>query len=258
MVENVKKHIHSGKLCQLPCKKFKPHVPINTFFYHAAFIEKNFFSKALKHLMIEQHSGPPPGLLTRVRDGVETFDAEDVMKSFKKLLKEKLPLSLKALQIEFINRTLCSRNKLFKFKIAESPMCSKCHTIADTEHCIYFCDFPSFCAKKIAIYLDVRFHNGVPHVQLAMKKLFLYNIYIEELDPRIAGQIMNLILNLKKSYLAFAAEEKWLNWGTVVYYAQLFSHIRKTITQRIFVDLEVNLLNDLLIALTEDFTHTMT
>ena len=102
----------------------------------------------------------------------------------------------------------------------------------------------------------MRYHNGVPNIQVASKKLFLYNMYIEELEPRVAGQVMNLILLLKKSYLNFAAEERWIHWNTTVFYAQLFSHIRKTITHRIFVDLDVNFLNDLLVALTEDFTNT--
>ena len=124
-------------------------------------------------------------------------------------------------------------------------LCTRCHTIATTEHCIFECDFPTFCTTKIANFLDLKFHNGVPNTHLARKKLFLFNIYIEELDPR--GQVMNLIMSLKKSYLQFAATEKWIGWNNVVFYAQLFAHIRKVIEQRLFVDLEVTLLNDLLV-----------
>ena len=75
-----------------------------TFFFHSVIIERNFFSNAARQLLIEKHQdSPPPGHLTRVRDGVETFDAEEVMKSCKRILGQKIPLSLKSLHIEFLN-----------------------------------------------------------------------------------------------------------------------------------------------------------
>ena len=97
---------------------------------------------------------PPSWTSIRIRDWVETFDAEEVMKSCKRILKEKIPVSLKSMHIEFLNRTLCSRNKLFKFGLVESPNCSICHEIATTEHCLYECSFPRFCTTKIATFLD--------------------------------------------------------------------------------------------------------
>ena len=256
LVGNVRKHIPMGKLTQLPSKRFKSSRPINTFFYHSIYENRFFFSKALKNLMMEQHQEPPPGLLTRERDGVETFDLEISMSSFRRVLNEKIPLSLKSLHIEFINRTLWSRNKLFKFGHAESPNCSICFEVATTEHCLFFCKFPSFCASKIADFLDRKLHGGVPHVHLAREKLFLHCIYIDELPSSICGQVMNLILSLKKSCLEYAAEEKWLSWSSTVWYAQLFSHIRKTVAQRLFLNLPVNLLNEMLEALTIEFSES--
>ena len=258
VVRNVKKHIFPGMLRQLPVKKFKKRNSMCPFFYQAVVIERNFFSNAVRQLLIEKYQdSPPPGLITRVKDGVETFDAEEVMKSCKRILKEKIPVSLKSLHIEFINRTLCSRNKLFKFGLVESPNCSICHEIATTEHCLYECSFPRFCTTKIATFLDEKFHRGVPHIHLARKKLFLFNMYIDELHPLRMGcsQIMNLILTLKKSYLQFAATERWSGWGEVVHFAQLFAHIRKVIEQRLFVDLKVDLLHELLASLTEEFSQ---
>ena len=136
-------------------------------------------------------------------------------------------------------------------------MCTICHEVATTEHCLYECNFPSFCTTKIAHFLDEKYHRGVPHIHLARKKLFLFNMYIEELHPlrMVCGQIMNLILTLKKSYLQFAATERWLGWGEVVYYAKLFAHIRKVIEQRLFVDLKVDLLHELLASLIEEFSQ---
>ena len=148
-------------LRQLPIKKFKRKKSICPFFYHSVFIEKNFFSNAMRQLLNDKHqNAPPPGLLTRIRDGVETFDAEEVMRSCKRILKEKIPVSLKSLHIKFLNRTLYSCNKLFKFGSVESPMCSICHEIATTEHCLYECNFPSFCTTKIANFLMKNITGG--------------------------------------------------------------------------------------------------
>ena len=80
-------------------------------------------------------------------------------------------------------------------------------------------------------------------------------MYIEELHPLACGQVMNLILTLKKSYLQFAATEKWLGWGEVVFYAIFFAYIKKVIEQCLFVNLEVNLLHEMLASLIEEFSH---
>ena len=97
---------------------------------------------------------------------------------------------------------------------------------------------------------------------LIISILYLYcnvsiNMYIDELHPlrMVCGQVMNLILTLKKSYLQFAATERWSGWGEVVHYAQLFAHIRKVIEQRLFVDLKVDLLHELLASLIEEFSQ---
>ena len=82
-------------------------------------------------------------------------------------------------------------------------------------------------------------------------------MYIEELHSLqlVCGQVMNLILTLKKSYLQFAATKRWLGLGEVVFYAQLFAHIRKVIEQRLFDDLKVDLLHELLASLIEEFSQ---
>ena len=65
---------------------------------------------------------------------------------------------------------------------------------------------------------------------------------------------MNLILSIKKSCLNFAADEKWMSWNRVIFYAQLFAHTQKVIAQRMFMNLEVELLTDFITALTDEFS----
>ena len=43
LVGNVRKHIPTGKLTQLPSKRFRSRRPINTFFYHSIYENKFFF-----------------------------------------------------------------------------------------------------------------------------------------------------------------------------------------------------------------------
>ena len=87
---------------------------IKPMFFHSAFCDKSFFAKANRKLLLsETESRYPPALETRIRDNVETFDTEIVMNSFKKLLKSKIPLKLKSFHVEFLYRTLASRNELF-------------------------------------------------------------------------------------------------------------------------------------------------
>ena len=57
---------------------------------------------------------------------------------------------------------------------------------------------------------------------------------------------MNLILTIKKSCLDFASDDRWLHWNRVVFYAQLFAHTKRVITQRLFMALDVEMLNDFL------------
>ena len=82
-------------------------------------------------------------------------------------------------------------------------------------------------------------------------------MYIDEIPSSLCGQVMNLILSLKKSCIEYAADERWIGWSRTVWYAQLFSHIRKTVAQRLFMNLQVDLLNELLEALTTEFSESV-
>ena len=79
---------------------------------------------------------------------------------------------------------------------------------------------------------------------------------IEELHPSLAGQVMNLILSIKKSCLNFVSEDKLIGWNNTVYFAQLFAHVLKVIAQRLYMNLEVKLLTDFITTLASEFTNT--
>ena len=175
------------------------------------------------------------------------------MESFEKLLRAKIPLKLKSFHVEFIYRTLPSRSKLFKFGIAQSYLCGRCLEKADTEHVLYYCSFPKFCMKKIAAFLDDTYHKGVPKVHLCRMKWFLYNIYVEEIPGAVQGEIMNLSLLLKQFCILSAAEDKWRTWTVTVHFAQLLSHVKRTILQRKYLNIPVDTLQTLHDYLVNDY-----
>ena len=57
----------------------------------------------------------------------------------------------------FIALKQVATNYLFKFKLAEAPLCGRCLVTADTENILFFCDFPKFsklATKKLPIIIN--------------------------------------------------------------------------------------------------------
>ena len=101
IVKNVQHFLPANKMQIFPKKRFK--FPIKPFFYHAAFCDKTFFSKSSRRLLFdESKSLYPPALQTRIRDNIETFDTEIIMDGFAKILKAKIPSSLKSFHASFL------------------------------------------------------------------------------------------------------------------------------------------------------------
>ena len=253
IVSNVSKIMPVNRMQIFGDKPFR--LPIKPIFYHATFSDKAFFSKVSRRLLFDETNNLyPPALNTRIRDNVETYDPQIIMESFEKLLRAKIPLKLKSFHVEFIYRTLPSRSKLFSFGIAQSYLCGRCVEKADTEHILYYCSFPKFCMKKIAAFLDDTYHKGVPNVHLCRMKWFLYNIYVEEIPKSVQNEIMNLSLLLKQFCIMSAAEDKWRTWTVTVHFAQLMSHVKRTILQRKYLNIPVDTLQALHNYLVNDYT----
>ena len=119
---------------------------------------------------------------------------------------------------------------------------------------MFHCHFPKFCMLKISAFLDDRYHRGVPNVHLCRMKWFLYNIYVDEIPKRVHNELANLVIRLKQFCIMTAAEEKWINWSETVHYAQLMSHIKRVIIQRKFLNLPVDILQDMFDHVVNDFT----
>ena len=74
---NFKRFLPTYRMVKLSSKRFK-RAPIQPMFYHAAFRDKSFF-KSMQRVLIDQEQRTPPGLETRIRDQVETFDSEPII-----------------------------------------------------------------------------------------------------------------------------------------------------------------------------------
>ena len=64
-----------------------------------------------------------------------------------------------------------------------------------------FAVFLHFVLPKLLTFLTINCMGGVPHIHLARERLFLHCMYIDELPSRFCGQIMNLVLSIKKVVL---------------------------------------------------------
>ena len=253
IVKNVAHFVPTCNMLHFADKQFR--FASKPMFYHATFCDKAFFAKTMKKLLMDETEKKyPPALDTRIRDNVESFDTESIMNSFSKILRAKLPLKLKSFHVEFVFRTLPSRNKLCKFKIVQSFLCGRCIQTANTEHILFYCDFPRFCIDKISKFLDDMFNRGVPHISLCRQKWFLFNIFPEEIPQRVHSELSNLVLLLKMFCISSAAEDKWRTWNNTVFYAQLMSHINRAILQRKYLHLSVGMLQGLYDFVVNDFT----
>lgn len=100
-----------------------------------------------------------------------------------------LDTKLKAFQYKFLNRIIHTNEKLFSFKIADSPYCTFCkNEVESTEHFFFFCNevdmFWKEVLSRIAIYsnLDVFFGKFdidkdltvINHISL-LGKFFIYS-----------------------------------------------------------------------------------
>ena len=120
-----------------------------------------------------------------------------------------------------------------KFNIAElgvsSSVCEICKVIANTEHALFECKFPQFCAQTISDFLDAKFHNSVPWISVNKRNLFLYSCYLDEIPKTVQYEIILLTLVMKSRFLYWSANNKWEKWSKITYAAQMLNMINRAI-----------------------------
>ena len=64
-------------------------------------------------------------------------------------------------------------------------------------------------------------------------------IYVDEIPKQVQNDLANLVLTLKHFCIMSAAEDKWKTWSETVHFAQLMSHVKRTIPKRKYLNLPV-------------------
>ena len=98
----------------------------------------------MKLMANRKYSSTPPAYNTRARDQVDRpITSELFVQSYTMISKLHLNSYSMSTHLHFLNRTLWSKNKHFKSLKTDSDTCDRCHVIADSEHQLADCTFPT-------------------------------------------------------------------------------------------------------------------
>jgi hypothetical protein len=184
-------------------------IPLGTVFEK----NKKIFAFHFKRLHRDKYDIELPAIKTRQRDNLYFPDKEMFSMTLHKLFKLPIILHFKNFYLEQINRTLSSKNKLFKWNLSDSNLCAKCNIVSTTEHALLYCIFPTYFIHKLAIFLDLKFNDGKPNFIFLKENFYLYNMYFEEFSENIYLQLSNFILAAKDRSLKFSKEENISKWN---------------------------------------------
>ena len=154
-----------------------------------------------------------PSIKTRIRDKLYFPDKEMFFLSFRKIFDMPLILHYKNFYIEQINRTLTSKNKMFKFKLTDSNLCLKCNIISTTEHAIFECSFPKYFVHKLALFLDFKYNESKPEYIFLKENFYLFNMHYPGFSDSEYIQLTHLILIAKDRSLKFSTNDVITNWN---------------------------------------------
>ena len=174
---------------------------------------KSIFSFHFKRMLRNKLSKTHPAILRRKNEGIYFPDLETFQMSMKKLFDLPISLHYKSFFFEQYNRTLNSKNKMFKFKLVDSNECVKCKTISNSEHSLFNCMFPSFFSDVLAKFLDHHFNEGVPDFLFLKENFYNYNIFYEIFSKSDYFQISYLILIAKEKSLKISKHESLSKWN---------------------------------------------
>ena len=174
---------------------------------------KKLFSFHFKQMYKSKIDIELPSIMTRKRDKLFFPDKELFELTIKKLFNLPIILHFKNFYLEQLNRTLPSKNKLFKFKLVDSNICNKCNTESNTDHALFFCIFPSYFIHKLAVFLDIKYNNGQPQFIFLKESFYLFNMYYDDFSLNVYTQLSNLILAAKDKSLKLSKEDCISNWN---------------------------------------------
>ena len=121
-----------------------------------------------------KYPSTPSAYNTRARDQVDhTITSELFVQSYTTISKLKLDSYSMSTHLHFLNRTLWSKNKYFKSHKTDSNSCDRYHVIADSEHQLAECTFPTAFlnifrnfTRSSTTYVSVRIPDTISYLFL--------------------------------------------------------------------------------------------
>ena len=105
-----------------------------------------------------------------------------------------LDTKLRAFQYKFLNRIIYTNEKLFAFKIVDSPYCTFCkNEVESTEHLFYFCNEVDTLWKEVLSWISI-YSNEV-------KDITFLDIFFGKFDIDKDFTVINHILLLGKFFI---------------------------------------------------------
>ena len=138
---------------QIPTKSFS-----NILIHDMEKGRKPFFTQAIKTAQAWAFPPLPPSITSRIRDQCDYVpkNTKLILYAYKFLGVSDLPCVYRSTQLDILNRTNYSRNKLFKMKMTDSPYClHPCcqNSVADSEHMFILCPLPKLFIFFLEQYL---------------------------------------------------------------------------------------------------------
>ena len=180
----------------------------------------SIFSYHFKRMHRAKFNSTHPSIATRKRDKLFFPDKETFDLSFRKIFSLPIFLHYKNFFFEQFLRILPSKNKLFKFNIADTNMCIKCNEICTIEHSLFYCIFPKYFIHILARFLDYKYNNCRPEFIFLKENFYLFNIFYEEFSTNDYLQLTHLILITKDRSLKISYDKCLLRWNANNFYAQ--------------------------------------
>ena len=124
-----------------------------------------------------------------------------------------LDTKLRAFQYKFLNRIVYTNEKLFAFKITDSPLCTFCKKeVESTEHLFFSCKVIDVFWKEVLSWMSV---HGID-----INEITLLDVLFGNFDPREDGMVLNHIILLAKFFIYRCKLDK-INPSLAVFKAKL-------------------------------------
>jgi hypothetical protein len=205
---------------------------------------RRFMSVKPKKLRQKKIQFIPPSFNTRIRDNVEVPRNPYVfVKAYRQLNTLKIMGPQVFFQWELLGRTLPSKNKLYKSKLAQTDQCDACpNSLANSSHQAALCTIPTF-------FLHIL--RNCPVITAKIPLFELNSLYLEfslpfkSLDPKENSQLQDVMIRIKQLSFKAWKLDNFARWKPIILFAKILIVMQNAVQVREFAGLPVDFLQNI-------------